>query len=162
MNNSSLTWYWVTTGLNSVEPPDQAVYANTFDIMQIPWETYFLKLLAQAILILALGIPIWVCCHAKTYFPPIASNDRGNTSCDQSVNITILTNDFERFTTIDPTSVVIEQCAGNGIATPSPETGIVTYTPNPGFVGKDWFSYSVMNKSGGRSNRGRVMVTVNP
>ena len=74
---------------------------------------------------------------------PVAKNDIGLTLMNTPVDINVLANDFGRSGPLDPSTVTIVTQATNGTAIPNPTTGVVTYTPNPGFVGKDKFTYQV-------------------
>ena len=50
----------------------------------------------------------------------------------------------------------------NGTVVFNPTTGLVEYTPNPGFIGNDYFIYFVVDSFGARSNELRVDVIVAP
>ena len=61
---------------------------------------------------------------------------------------------------LDLTTVSIISAASNGGTTVNPLTGVVTYTPNNGFVGQDVFTYTVNDNDGGTSNAATVTVSV--
>jgi hypothetical protein len=90
--------------------------------------------------------------------PPVAGNDSAITA-GVLVNINVIANDTDADGTIDPASVVIQQNAFNG-TTAVNVTGTVDYTPNPGFVGSDSFTYTVKDNAAGESNIATVVVTV--
>ncbi len=91
---------------------------------------------------------------------PFAVHDDADTFRNTSVLIDLLGNDFDSDGELDPTSVSILSPPNNGTATPDPVTGQVTYTPAPGFVGTDTFSYVVNDNQGGTSNAVTVSVQV--
>jgi len=62
--------------------------------------------------------------------------------------------------TINPASVKVVQAPANGTTTVDPTTGRITYTPNLGFVGNDFFLYTVKDNVGAESGAGRVDVIV--
>lgn len=62
--------------------------------------------------------------------------------------------------TINPSSVKVVQAPANGTTTVDPATGRITYTPNLGFVGNDFFLYTVKDNVGAESAAGRVDVIV--
>jgi len=75
---------------------------------------------------------------------PIARNDTALTLKNPAFCvIDVLANDTAVTGTLDPTTVTITTPAANGGTLVNPATGEVTYTPNPGFVGKDSFKYTV-------------------
>ena len=74
---------------------------------------------------------------------PVARNDIGLTLKNTPVDIDVLANDFGRSGALDPSTVSIVTQGAHGIAVPNPTTGVVTYTPNSDFVGRDRFTYQV-------------------
>ena len=87
------------------------------------------------------GTTILPFCKQKLIF---ANDDYGRTMINQPVTIPILLNDFGFLSVIDPTSVTTTGYLqpNNGTVTIN-ANGTVLYTPNPGYVGKDTFEYSV-------------------
>ena len=87
------------------------------------------------------GSTIQPFCKQKLIF---ANDDYARTMVSQPVTIPILINDFGFLAVVDPSSV-------NNTALLQPRNGIVSinangtviYTPNPGYIGKDTFEYSV-------------------
>jgi len=77
--------------------------------------------------------------------PPVALNDSTVTLQNETVMIAVTDNDSDSNSEIDVTSVQIIDSPVNGKATVSPLTGVVTYTPAPGFVGFDTLSYVVFD-----------------
>jgi CshA-type fibril repeat protein len=76
---------------------------------------------------------------------PTATPDTATTPAATSVSIPVLSNDKGSLVN---SSVVVTSGPNNGTATVDPTTGIVTYTPNPGFSGTDSFTYKVCDSSG--------------
>ena len=76
-----------------------------------------------------------------------ANNDTATTQAGQSVDVDVLAND-----TIDGAPATVGALVGppvllegpdHGTATVDPETGAVTYTPEPGFCGTDTITYGI-------------------
>ncbi|GIW94362.1 MAG: hypothetical protein KatS3mg110_2403 [Pirellulaceae bacterium] len=61
---------------------------------------------------------------------------------------------------INPASVKVVQAPANGTTTVDPTTGRITYTPNLGFIGNDFFLYTVKDNVGAESAAGRVDIIV--
>jgi len=74
---------------------------------------------------------------------PVAKNDVALTLMNTSVPIDVLANDFGRSGPLDPSTVTIVTPPSQGITSVNLTTGVVTYNPNTGFVGKDKFTYTV-------------------
>jgi gliding motility-associated-like protein len=74
---------------------------------------------------------------------PNATIDIAATTENNSVVISILTNDTDSDGNIDSTSVTIIDSPSNGTVTVDPITGSITYTPNAGFTGTDTLIYQV-------------------
>jgi len=95
------------------------------------------------------GLP--VLCDTATVFininavndPPIAVNDVTGTGQGVPVDVDVKTNDSDIDGNIVPSSVTIVDQPNNGTATVNPATGVVTYTPNPSFIGTDTLAYSI-------------------
>ncbi len=93
---------------------------------------------------------------------PVAVNDSGsiNPSSAASVAIDVTDNDTDSDGTIVTTTVNITVPAMNGTTDIDGMTGIVTYTPNGGFIGVDTFQYTVEDNSMAVSNVATAVVTV--
>ena len=85
----------------------------------------------------------------------VAVNDTASLSAGQSANIAVLANDSGTGLTV--TAVGAPQ---HGTATVNPD-GTITYTPAPGFSGRDVFTYSVTDASG-QTVTATVTVDVKP
>ncbi len=92
--------------------------------------------------------------------PPVAANDAAATNQNTSVQVSETDNDADSDGTIDVTTVAIVAAPGNGTATIDPATGVVTYTPNAGYVGNDAFTYTVKDNDGAASNVATVAIEV--
>jgi hypothetical protein len=86
---------------------------------------------------------------------PIAVDDIANTAEEVPVTISVLAND----TDMDEDALTVSGVgtATNGAVTH--DTSSVTYTPNPGYVGTDSFSYTIDDANGGTATA-QVNVTV--
>jgi hypothetical protein len=89
--------------------------------------------------------------------PPIVEDDVAVTLVDQQVVIDVLAND------IDPNGDAMFPASLSDPANGSvfASFGVLIYTPDPGFVGVDTFTYRAFDV-GGLSTEGTVTVTVNP
>lgn len=63
--------------------------------------------------------------------------------------------------TVNPATVTIVTPPLNGTAVVNLVTGAITYTPNPGFVGVNTFTYTAQDNLGAVSNIGTITVTIN-
>jgi hypothetical protein len=89
---------------------------------------------------------------------PVATNDSATTKQDTAVDIDVLANDSD--TDGDVLTVASVTDPANG-TTANKGSGIVTYTPDPGFSGTDSFNYT-LSDGNGNSAMGTVVVTVEP
>lgn len=81
-----------------------------------------------------------------------ANNDTATTQAGQSVDVDVLAND-----TVDGAPATVGALVGppvllegpdHGTASVDPETGVVTYTPEPGFCGTDTITYGIEAEDG--------------
>lgn len=70
--------------------------------------------------------------------PPVAVDDLATARLDTPVTIDVLANDFDPDG--DPLQAFLNTPPANGTVEQNPD-GMFTYTPNPGFVGTDTFTY---------------------
>lgn len=91
--------------------------------------------------------------------PPIAQNDSGATNAGSPATISVITNDDDPDGNLAPTSVTVTVPPANGAAICS--NGSCTYTPAPGFVGTDSFTYRICDTLLA-CDTALVDVTVNP
>jgi uncharacterized repeat protein (TIGR01451 family) len=80
--------------------------------------------------------------------PPDARNDVASTPSDTPVVINVLHNDLPGLGDLDPSTVAIVTPPGHGQADVDPVTGRISYTPNPGYHGRDSFWYQVCDTLG--------------
>jgi VCBS repeat-containing protein len=92
--------------------------------------------------------------------PPVAVDDTAETAPDTPVEIPVTDNDYDIDGTIDTTTVTIQTDASHGSTEVDPVTGVVTYTPDPGYEGPDSFTYTVNDNEGANSNIATVNITV--
>jgi len=112
--------------------------------------------------------PIELCVEHSTFFtamslvvdpipsPPVAHDDSATTSKNTPVTIDVLANDDDADG--DTLSVTNLTAAAHGAALLNPD-GTITYTPNPGFLGTDTFTYTA-NDGTADSNVATVTVQV--
>src|SRR5262249_19060354 len=77
-----------------------------------------------------------------------------------TAGVNVLANDSSPGGRINPATVAIASGPGNGSVGVDPVTGVITYTPNPGFASTDTFGYTVQDDMGLTSNSGQVAVVV--
>jgi hypothetical protein len=92
--------------------------------------------------------------------PPVANNDPVETIQDEPFSGNLTSNDFDPDG--DPITLNTTPVDGpdNGTVTINPD-GSFTYTPDPGFVGKDDFQYQICD-SNGACDTATVVITVAP
>jgi Ca2+-binding RTX toxin-like protein len=76
---------------------------------------------------------------------PVAYDDDASTAHGASVSIDVLANDED--VEAEFLSIASVTAPQNGSAAPS--NGLVTYSPNPGFSGTDYFTYTISDGEGG-------------
>lgn len=93
---------------------------------------------------------------------PVAVNDNVVGKVNTPSIINVLNNDTDRDgnATLDKTKVTIKTQPTNGTVAVDPVTGMVTYTPNPGYSGPDSFTYTVKDNKGAESNIALVSIPV--
>ncbi len=91
---------------------------------------------------------------------PIAVNDATSTPQDSPVAIDIIANDTDIDGSVVPATVQITSQTSNGAVALNPATGVVTYTPNPGYVGLDTFIYTIQDNEGATSNAATANIAV--
>ncbi len=91
---------------------------------------------------------------------PVAVNDNASTVSGSAVAIDVTANDTDSDGTINVATVLVVAQPGNGSASVSGVTGVITYTPSSGFSGTDTFTYNVKDNLGAVSNNATVTVTV--
>jgi hypothetical protein len=106
--------------------------------------------------------------EGQTFAGPVtpftANDDFATTKAGSSVAIPVLANDSDpNILSSGSASISLGHGLGgpyNGIATVNATTGVVTYTPNPGFSGRDFVAYAVRWSNGVNLSTGRVMIDV--
>ncbi len=73
----------------------------------------------------------------------IANNDNATTDMNQPVVIDVVSNDIDAENQIVPSSVSIITNPSNGTVSVNASTGAITYTPNNGWFGNDYFTYAI-------------------
>ena len=90
---------------------------------------------------------------------PIAVDDSTNVEENSSVSINVLVNDYDIDGSLNPASITVVTDASHGSAS-AEANGTVTYTPAPGYIGPDLFTYTVADNDGLVSNTATVNLTV--
>ena len=93
---------------------------------------------------------------------PVANTDLVNTDEDTPVVIDVLGNDVDNESLLDPTTLAITSGASHGQLFVSPDTGHVTYVPDPDYSGNDSFTYTVKDLDGFVSGEAFVSINVAP
>jgi len=91
---------------------------------------------------------------------PFARDDFRNTTYNTPILIDILKNDFGLSSPIDPRTVTIVTRPSDGNVIVNKATGDVTYDPDQGFSGVDFFEYIVADKVRRASNVAIVHIDV--
>jgi len=90
-----------------------------------------------------------------------ANNDAASTNQNTPTVINVLSNDTDPENNINSASVMITQQGQNGVANVN-QDGTVTYTPNSGFFGQDYFGYVVCDGGNPETcDSAFVIVTIN-
>lgn len=101
---------------------------------------------------------------------PVANNDASTINEDAVATINILTNDVPvspatinaSTVDLDPATSGIQTALNTDNGSWSVSSGIVTFTPNPNYFGKDSINYTITDSNGYLSNLAKIVVTVNP
>jgi gliding motility-associated-like protein len=91
---------------------------------------------------------------------PVANSDAVTTPENTGIDISVLVNDTDVDSALDPTTVVIVSGALHGTLVIDPGTGTIKYTPSTGYYGIDSFTYTVRDAGGLISNVATVTITV--
>lgn len=150
-----------STSPDPIEPVGDAGIVNG-SLSQVGWRSYLLAISAGTALLVAIIFPIWALRNLKIDFPPIIGDDVAVTTRNQPVDINVVMNDADPIGLLNLKSVKIERAPGHGEVTAISDMGVVTYVPNPDFVGRDVLMYTVRNQDGARSSFGMVKITINP
>jgi caspase domain-containing protein/Big-like domain-containing protein len=89
---------------------------------------------------------------------PLVSNQSVTTNMDTPVNIALAASDND--TNDDLTADVVSMPSNGRLSEIDQSTGFVTYTPDPGFVGDDQFTFMVNDGKANSSNTGTVEIVV--
>lgn len=98
--------------------------------------------------------------RASACVGPDVYDDTAETRINTAVVIDVLANDFGNTAPLDPSTVTIEAQPLDGTVEVDPTTGEVTYTPDQGFSGWDFFEYTVSDENGDVSDIAYVDIDV--
>ena len=90
---------------------------------------------------------------------PIADDDFVTVKRNTAEKIAVLRGDRDSDGSVDPTTVVAQN-GNHGTTTVDPDSGIVTYLPETGFIGEDSFTYTVRDNNGAESEVATVEITI--
>ena len=91
--------------------------------------------------------------------PPTANDQSVTTEEDKPVNITLTGSDPDKNDNL--TAHTLSKPSNGRLGEIDQTTGIVTYTPGTGFVGKDKFTFNTNDGKVNSSNSGTIAITVN-
>ena len=77
--------------------------------------------------------------------PPVANDDSAETDADASVEIAVLSNDYDPEGQPVSLTGVTNPCNGEASVNAN---STIRYTPNSGFIGSDWFQYTIADNLG--------------
>ncbi|MFY8282904.1 tandem-95 repeat protein [Pseudoalteromonas sp. SSMSWG5] len=92
---------------------------------------------------------------------PVSQNDTASVDEDNIVAINVLENDTDVDSQLNPASVMVVTPPEHGKTSLNTATGVITYTPNKDYNGKDSFTYTVEDMEASRSNTSIVSITIN-
>jgi len=92
--------------------------------------------------------------------PPTAVDDSAYTQENTTIEIDVLSNDYDTDGTLDPTSVSITAGPSKGSISVNYMNDTITYIPNLNYRGFDSFSYTVADDEGAISNEAAVTISV--
>ncbi|MCI0637732.1 MAG: Ig-like domain-containing protein [Gemmataceae bacterium] len=118
------------------------------DTTQEPDETFYVNLTSpiNATLADAQGRGLIVNDDSPANQPPVANDDTASTTENTPVDVAVLANDTDP--NGDTLTVVTASPGSHGATTVNPDN-TVKYTPSPGFVGSDSFTYQISDGRGG-------------
>jgi hypothetical protein len=91
--------------------------------------------------------------------PPTPNNQSVVTSMNKAIDTKLTASDPDSNDNL--TAALVSKPLHGTISDINQDTGIVTYTPNPDFVGNDQFTFKVNDGKGDSNNVGRISITVN-
>ncbi len=92
--------------------------------------------------------------------PPLARDDHVTTHAGIAAVIDVLGNDEDVDGSLDITSINIVSPVGHGTLQVNPNSGVITYHPDFGYVGADGFGYTVQDDAGAESNEAAVTIDI--
>jgi hypothetical protein len=93
------------------------------------------------------------------YTPPTANDDTFTANENTPTVLDVLANDTNGSGIIDATTLAIATAPRHGGVSVDRSTGLISYTPNTGYLGPDQFTYTVRDFNGAVSNVATVTVT---
>jgi hypothetical protein len=88
---------------------------------------------------------------------PVANNQSVTTSMNKPIDISLPASDKDNN---DLTAAIVDKPENGSLSSVNQNTGVVTYTPNPGFVGTDKFTFKVSDAKADSDNNGIISITV--
>ena len=96
---------------------------------------------------------------ATNNHPPTANNQSIVTTMDKAIDTTLTASDPD--TNDNLTAAIVSKPLHGTLSEIDQNTGIVTYTPDPGFTGTDSFTFNANDGKVDSNNVGRVYITIN-
>ena len=93
--------------------------------------------------------------------PPLAVNDTVTIPPGTAIAINVPANDSDT-DGLNLSSVNITELPQHGSVAIDPTTGVITYTPDENFMGKDSLLYTIEDTKGALSNQAKVLILVTP
>jgi hypothetical protein len=90
---------------------------------------------------------------------PTANNQSVVTSTNKAIDTTLTASDPDKDDNL--TAAIVSKPLHGTLSDIDQNTGVVTYTPNPGFTGNDSFTFNANDGKIDSDNVGRVSITVN-
>ena len=91
--------------------------------------------------------------------PPIANNQSVETTMNKVIDTTLTASDPDKDDNL--TAAIVSKPLHGTLSDIDQNTGVVTYTPNPGFTGTDSFTFKANDGKVDSNNVGRISITVN-
>jgi hypothetical protein len=119
---------------------------------------------SKMILLLIIGAVIGsiILAVLLTYHPnnqvPLAHDQSITTNTNVPAKITLSADDKDNN---DLTAAIVDKPTHGNLSSINQDTGVLTYSPNPGFIGSDKFTFKV-NDGKADSNNGIISITVKP
>src|SRR6185437_11262053 len=93
--------------------------------------------------------------------PPVAIGKSFTTSVNKPVNVTLQGHSYNNQAKVNLVAKIVTNPSYGTLGPIDQATGIVPYTPNPGYAGVDSFTFKVNDGKVDSNNTGTIKITVN-